>query len=445
MSKLFKLTGLVGVIFLVPFLTQAKLIDKPISTSSPSASDCFNYYKFQSVVIDLQPAKKIYKAGEKAVFNGSVLNKNTYPVVDGTLVLRLSKINSEVSLGNDILEQWTAQKNINLNAAENKSLSAEYQLPSGLATGSYVLTSYFLEADKFNLAGLTFTDDIYGGITNFNIEGGGEKSVFLDRAGAKVNGQPFRLFGFFPKNFAADAKQISFSIPLKNELTDFLPTSVRYDLYGWDSVDPKNLLKSWNQSLILKPSSSQILSAVIDVTDRPVYLLKIQVRSGDRKSEVEVRLTKDGFRPRINFVGLTKFPLTPNAPAVLFACFHNTTNGEGAGRMEIKAEDEQGNVVANTAYSGLITGNISLLSKEFINKNNLDKLNLSAKLYDQKNNLVDEVELPYDCKNFDPSLCARKSLNIYILAAGVLLVIVSSLALYRHNKAGAAEDSKNHA
>src|SRR3989344_8090969 len=77
----------------------------------PQGRSCFDYYKFQSITIDLHAEKQVYKAGEGARLIGSLTNKNTYPVVGGSLILRISKFDPRSQVGNDIIDEWTAKEN----------------------------------------------------------------------------------------------------------------------------------------------------------------------------------------------------------------------------------------------------------------------------------------------------------------------------------------------
>src|SRR3989344_2606027 len=198
---------------------------------------CFDYYKFQSITIDLHAEKQVYKAGEGARLIGSLTNKNTYPVVGGSLILRISKFDPRSQVGNDIIDEWTAKENINLIAEEKMPVSFNYQLPSGLPTGTYTLTSFFLTEDKFNLAGLSFTDDIYGSYATFTVEGRNEKSIKFDRTGVKINSEPYRIFGFLPKFYPTDTKSVSMGVLLKNETGETIKPIIKYSLYYWDSQD----------------------------------------------------------------------------------------------------------------------------------------------------------------------------------------------------------------
>ena len=412
--------------------TQAPVSDEmPIVPEGPS---CFDYYKFQSITIDLHTEKQAYKAGEGAMLIGSLTNKNTYPVVGGSLILRISKFGPRSQVGNDITDEWTAKENINLIAGEKMLVSFNYQLPSGLPTGTYTLTSFFLTQDKFNLAGLSFTDDIYGSYATFTVEGKSEKSIKFDRTGVKINSEPYRIFGFLPKFYPADTKSVSMSVPLKNDTAELLNAAVSYEFYVWDGVAKENLLKSWNEKVSIPKNSSKALSFNLELSDRPVYYIKIKAIVGDQKSEIHIRFVKEGFRPRLNYVGIAKFPLEKDDKATLFACYHNTTGSESSGKLNLSLKDQKGKELAQTSYNGKMTGDIEVLTKE-ISGLNLENLILSAQLFDDKGSKVDEVNIPYDCSKFSQSLCkkpAETRINWPMLGAGAVIVLVALYFLRRH-------------
>ena len=412
----------------LPFLALAQ-------SQTPDAkvgASCFDYYKFQSVEIDLHGEKQIYKAGEGAKFLGSITNKNSYPLVGGSLVLRISKLDPRSQLGSDIIEEWTAKNSVNLMAGEKQLISIPYQLSSGLPTGTYTLTSYFLTQNKFNISGLSFTDDIYGGYTTFSVEGKSEKAIKFDRAGVKIDGKNYRIFGFLPQIFGADTKTLSVSVPLKNDNAKAVSADVTYSLYNWDGADKSNLVKTWSEKVDLPKQSSKTLAASLNLSDKPVYFVKITAKAGDQRSEIHIRLVKDGFRPRLNFVGITQFPAGDKSNNTLFACYHNTTGEVGSGKLEVGLKTPNGRTVAETKYEGKISGSIEVLTKDISSLRGYDKLLLSAKLYDDKNNLVDESDISYDCSKFSGDLCLKRSFNVYFFGAGFILIIVALYFIKKH-------------
>lgn len=411
------------------FLPLLALAQNPSPDAKVGAS-CFDYYKFQSVEIDLHGEKQVYKAGEGAKFIGFLTNKNKYPLVGGSLVLRVSKFDPRSQVGNDIISEWTAKDNINLMAGEKQFVNLPYQLHSGLPTGTYTITSYFLTQNKFNISGLSFTDDIYGGYATFTVEGRSEKAIRFDRSGVKADGNAYRIFGFLPKVFDAKTDKLSLSVPLKNDNSQAVSADISYYFYNWDGIDESNLIKTWSEKVDLPKQSSKTLAANLDLSDRPVYFVKIVAKAGDQRSEIHMRFVKNGFRPRLNDLGITKFPLTGEA-ATLFACYHNTTESAGTGKLELSLKSASGRLLAAANYSGPITGNIDVLTKE-LPKTSLDRVVLSAKLYDDKNNLVDSVEIPYNCSKFSNNLCLKRNFNVYFFGAGFILIIIALYFLKKH-------------
>lgn len=311
-------------------------------------------------------------------------------------------------------------------------------MASGLPTGTYTITSFFLTQDKFNLAGLSFTDDIFGSYANFTIEGRGEKTIKFDRTGVKINNEPYRIFGFLPKIFPRDTKSVSMSVPLKNDTSSPIDAKIFYEFYAWDGVAKENLLKSWSEKVSAPKNSSKALSFNLDLSDRPVYYIKIKAQAGDQKSEIHIRFVKEGFRPRLNYVGLTTYPLEKGDKATLFACYHNTTGSESTGKLNLSLKDQKGKELAQASFDGKITGDIEVLTKE-ISGLKLDNLTLLAQLFDDKGNKVDDVAIPYDCSKFSQSLCQKAAgfqlaPNLKFLIPGIILILIALYFIKRKTK-----------
>lgn len=452
--------GCMGVVlFCMPILVFAQT-DTPINVGTSTVSQglsCFDYYKFQSITIDLHAEKQVYKAGEGAKFIGSFTNKNTYPVVGGSLILRISKFDPRSQVGNDIIDEWTVQKDINLLAGETQQVNYQYQLPSGLPTGTYTLTSYFLTSNKFELAGLAFTDDIYGGYASFNVKGNSEKSTHFERTNVKVDDQPYAIFGLESKIFPENKKSVSVNVPLKNDTSENVKTKITYSLFYWDGSDPGNFIKEWTEYRDVSKNSSKVLSFDINLAERPVYYLKIKAEAGDQKSEIHIRFVKVGFHPRLNDLGITSYPLTEGKENILYACYHNTAplsmqetlfvpgppgslRQSRNGKLELSLKDLKGNILGTYSYDGAISGDMDVFTVKYAPKKNLDKFVLSAKLYDDKGKLTDSADVTYDCSKFSKSFCAHTESEagndntlLYIGIVAVLIAVVASFYFQKRN------------
>ena len=52
---------------------------------------CFDYFRFGSVQADFQPSLEQTVPGASITFSGTVTNNNDYPLVDGTLYVKIFK------------------------------------------------------------------------------------------------------------------------------------------------------------------------------------------------------------------------------------------------------------------------------------------------------------------------------------------------------------------
>ena len=56
------------------------------------AIDCFQYYNFGSVQVDIEPSVQSTVPGTPITFSGDITNNNPYPVIDGTVMVKIFKI-----------------------------------------------------------------------------------------------------------------------------------------------------------------------------------------------------------------------------------------------------------------------------------------------------------------------------------------------------------------
>ncbi|OGF62073.1 hypothetical protein A2926_03260 [Candidatus Giovannonibacteria bacterium RIFCSPLOWO2_01_FULL_44_40] len=402
-----------------------------LAKDTKDKSECFDYYHFQSVDIDLHASGAHYKPGDQVKFVGFLTNENNYPLVGGSLILRVSRQNAVSNIGNDIVDEWVAKTDINLAPLEKQAVEAIYTLPSGTTAGTYILASYFVTQEKFNISGLSFTDDIYGGYAVFDVEGSKEAFFRFDRAGVKVNGKSFNIFGFTDKVFPEDTEKLSIGVPLKNDGAKAISAKISYKLYYWDSADADNLIESREENIEIKSKSSKELLWDLNVKDYPVYFLKIKAVGDGQNSEVHIRLIKKGFRPRLNFVGLTKFPLDGGG-AKAFLCYHNVTDGKGAAKIELTLKNGKGEVIATKSKIATTTANIKLLSDRIGKK--LNKLTLSAQILNMDGEVLDKVDIKYDCSAFSRSLCSlwlNKGAYVYLWSGIALLAAAALFYIYQ--------------
>lgn len=134
-------------------------------------------------------------------------------------------------------------------------------------------------------------------------------------------------------------------------------------------------------------------------------------------------------RTRINFPGVTAFPLKAGESATLFSCLHNagTSGSVPNGRLELSLVDDSGALIHEYTYTGDVTGAMMGVADTFTPARSYDAFSIIAKLY-QGDTLVDTAQMRYDCTSIDPLSCLQRNEKAapwdFILGSPVFFVII---------------------
>lgn len=134
--------------------------EESINTTPPENTvSCFDYFTFGSVQVDLSPTVGSTVSGAPLMFSGTLINENTYPVVEGAVYVKMFRMATDGSVPNngyDIVDQFVVAENITLAAEENKPFSFVWNVPAYLTSGDYQAAFYYTSAHKFNVSGHLF-------------------------------------------------------------------------------------------------------------------------------------------------------------------------------------------------------------------------------------------------------------------------------------------------
>lgn len=399
---------------------------KPAGINLPvGAVDCFEYYHFGSVQTNITADNFYVYAGEDMHFSGTITNKNDYPIVSGTLYVKIfrERGTTKDSNGPDVIDQFIAADNIIIPAGATMPVSFSWKVPQSSKSGNHRLASFFTVAKKFNLLGLSFTDDVIGNAFNFQISG--EKSnIQFDKTSVAISGRSYYFAASPPRIPSEDPAVISAKVD--NSTNSDQTVGIIWKLYKWDSIDPDNLIRTISEKATIKAKSSERIQITIPEADEPVYYLVGELTYKDSKSIIGIRFVRPEVdKTRLNFPSILSFPIKKNAASVIFACVHNAGTSQSVpnGKLKLKISDNSGAIIDEYTYQGPITGEMMAVKKDFISKKNLDHFFLSAQLW-QSGELVDQANLEYDCSKIDPGLCSPKSNLIIILAIGIIVLLI---------------------
>ncbi len=436
----------VSVIFTTAFFNAACAAETPPINPGPSITppteipgtvNCFDYYKFGSVQVDVESEINSTVSGVPMTFKATIKNDNDYPVVDGAVYAKVfhRQVNEDKAHanGNFLVDQFFVQENISLDAKENKNIDFTWQIPSYALTGEYQIAMFFTSAKKFNLLGLSFTDDVVGNTLNFQVSGELKTNVDFNKNTVQINDQNYH-FAAFPPRFKDEDIIVKAELVNSTEEPQAIP--VTYKLYSWDGQLESNLIDTKSEVINLEPNQTKQVSYTIQDKTSPVYYMVIESQFQDTKSILDIRTVReDQNKVRINFPAITNYPLKQNQKNTLFVCAHNSGTKDVIenNKLVLTLMDERQNQIHQYVYTGQISGAMMGLKDDFTPQKDYANFTLKAELYTD-NQLVDSAEMKYDCSEINKEACPKtnnifttesKGLSLIAIASIIVIIIIA--------------------
>ncbi len=386
-------------------------------------ADCFDFYQFQSVMVDITPTFGETVSGSQMRFNLTATNQNDYPIVDGSIYIKIFQKQTDqknVSANaNFLVDQFFVKEGLVLDAKETKKFDFTWNVPAWAPEGNYLAFSYFESAKKFNLLGLTFTDDITGGRADFKIKSDIKASVMLDRNNVKANGKAFRLVG--PSQRFTKDETITIEVPVKNPTKQAQEAEVTFALYTWDALNERIDFKT--EKVSLKANETKKLTYEIKDARYPVYYLVASSSWHDFNSIAGIRVARAGIdKARINSMGVLKFPIKQGEANTLFTCAHTmgTITKEDAGenlgeslpinsKIEVSLMDKNGGLIQKSAFTGEINSEVMGFKTDFTPAKSYSNFQIKTVVYDAENKVMDEATLKYSCDEINKEKCIAEA------------------------------------
>ncbi|MEN9604415.1 MAG: hypothetical protein RJB39_100 [Candidatus Parcubacteria bacterium] len=390
--------------------------------------NCFDYYTFGSVQADFSPAVSTVVAGTKMSFSGHLDNNNPYPIVNGKLIVKIFKIHGDQTqkniFGPDVVDEFVAMDNVTMRANGSTSLNFTWIVPGNIASGEYKAVTFFTVADKFNLLGLSFTDDVVGNTFDFKIIGNAE-SVYFNKSTVTVDGNPYYFAAYPPR--VDTTEPITVTAEVVNGMDTVQNIPVVWQVYAWDSQNEENRIVEYKQMVEVGPRSKTTVSYKITDNAHPVYYVKAQSLYKDVKSILGIRFVRREINTiRINFPSILKYPLQKGEEQTLFSCLHSVSDTAPTpiGTLKLTLEDTDGHIIHEYTYKGPITGMMMGVADRFVPEKEYKDFKLKAEISDADGKLIESVNLLYSCELIDPSACGKDTHKYITLLLSILAALV---------------------
>jgi len=407
---------LVGFFFVSSSSLAADLPDRPdrgVSSDVPGAVDCFDYYHFGSVQVDLSPILDQTVPGATLTFQGVIKNENTYPIVDGSVYVKIFRRTEQNEKnvqdnGYPLVDQFLLPETYTLPANGEKSTSFDWVVPENAQGGEYYAAFFFQSARHYNLLGLSFTDDVTGNQSHFTVTNAEDmKLVDFERNEVTLNGQKHR-FANFPLHFKKD-ESVTAQVKIKNPKSEAVAISLIWKHYAWDALRPETLSDTSSEILLLQPGETK----TVEYTAQPlstaaVSYVVLEMHDGVSKSFLDIRFTRDSVQEtNINFPSVTSYPLQAGVETGMFACVHGTNFHEPlvkGNTLTLTLRDMEGSVIDTYQYQGDVTANMMGFASRFVPKETYTDFTLTVTL-EHDGKVIEDVTQVYRCQDIDPNLC----------------------------------------
>lgn len=409
------------------------------NTDDATVASCFNYYTFGSVIPHLSIGVDAVVSGTTMYINGTLENTNPYPIVDGSLYIKIAKKKAgSVDLADaTVIDQFFAMENVSIDAKSVIPVSFEWDVPLYVQSGQYELITFFSVSKRYNVIGIPFTDDIGGPRISFDISGEQSGGIFFEKDSVIV-GEREHYFSGYPQ-ILPEKGSIIVQAKVTNTTNKDVYVPLTWQVYDWDQQRRENIVSQHKEQILVKKGTSQDVSYTVTDTKRSVYLLVAELDYQDTHSILNVPFVRKDIKDsRIHFAGITEFPLQPGRNTILFACAHSLmTPFVDNGEIYIAAMDRNGNEIYSTTYAGDISGQIFGVGRLFFVEKTYDYVELVTQLF-VNNLLVEDNRIVYDCEKINKDSCSDEPGVVALffpqkeamLGAVVVLVIVLSLGWY---------------
>ncbi|MFZ2908191.1 MAG: hypothetical protein WA014_03610, partial [Minisyncoccia bacterium] len=200
-------------------------------------TSCLDFYRFGSVPVSLSGSLAQVSAGSPLALSGTITNQNTYPIEEVKIYAKVFKSRGTTKdvNGPDVVDFFPLPDTYTLKAGETKLVGFTWDVPQGAEQGDYQVTTYVASSERFNLQGLSFTDDVIGPLYQFTVVGTNTGSVRFAKNSVTVNHEPFRFAAYTPR-VPQDTTAVRIEANVTNTTKTPTKASLTWKLYYWDAL-----------------------------------------------------------------------------------------------------------------------------------------------------------------------------------------------------------------
>jgi hypothetical protein len=391
--------------------------------------NCFNVYKFENINFSAGLDKDQYEPAGFIKIRGTIRNQNSYPVPDIKIKLKLIKITKEGDIKiSKTVDEIILKDNINLASQGSQDINEVYNIPIKAAKGDYEMLFSVIQNNQIGITSFNFTEDTYDYSRSFNVLGNNEEEIVIKQKDITLNDEAYNNLRFNP--IYKEIKPVTIKVPIQNNSNQDKEVEIQYEVYSWSDDLGKPKKKLVQQQTIVKKGTS-IANYTIEDIQEAVYYVKVIVKDTKTAENMmwsntaNIRFSNEKINePRIAAVLMNTSPYSPEQDIQLVSCIHNTNESGVDTILENTVKDEKGRIIANSEYRGQVTGQVDGIYTKLPKDKRYNTLLVSSIIKDKDGNILNSIELKYDCQELDASKCIAEKNTIWPIITGIISIIL---------------------
>lgn len=415
--------NVLSIIFLLACSLVAPLVVSAEEVTEGFLSYC-PHYNSRSVRVDAVPQSPLFSQGTEARFSTTIHNTNTFPVTEGSLLVRI------VDASRRVHDEFFVRLNeIVIPAQKSQNLDVSWSIPAFTNPGVYTAQFYFLSSGNFFLGGLPFVEGVYGGEARFAVGGVPVQTVSFEPSSVRVNGVLTKA----GQDGVLDTQSAgNFSAVIKNTLSKKSDVLVAWKAFKGESFNEADIVASSIEKISLTPGVDFVSRFSLVHASSSAYRIVGEVLWMDTKSLIQAHVVRPHVSSGVfRLIGLSEFPSVKQDGAVVHGCIDSVISKNDTTHfpqsLKVSVVDAAGKVFSEKSYEVPLS-RMNGFSYAIPSFKKYDHVVLVAELFSKEGVVQDSVHVSYDCEKF--GACSRKGasqdmfFNILALVGGLLTALL---------------------
>jgi hypothetical protein len=397
--------------------------------------NCFDTYKFEDINFSAGLDKSEYEPTGFTGFikiRGTIRNENNYPVQNLKIKGKVVKIEKEGDRQiAKVVDEIVLKDNINLASQASQDINEIYNIPIKAAKGEYEILFLIVQNNQIGATSLSFTKNLYNYKRSFKITGNNEEEIAIKQKDITLNDEPYNNLSFNPRY--KEIKPVTIKVPIQNNSNQDKEVEIQYEVYSWSDDLGKPKKKLVQQQTIVKKGTS-VANYTIEDIQEAVYYVKVKVKDTKTAENMmwsntaNIRFSNEKINePRIAAVLMNTSPYSPEQDIQLVSCIHNTNDSGVDTILENTVKDEKGRIIASSEYRGQVTGQVDGIYTKLPKDKRYNNLLVTSIIKDKDGNILNSIELKYDCQELDASKCIAEKNTIWPIIIGIISIILIAI------------------